>query len=383
MSTKLTAAVRELRAVYQELDALTAGGRQLTKGEEARHSVLLSKAKALRDNPAIAVDDYAKRWFRALTSGVEIESRATIDSLQGGKLTPTYTQGPSGGYTVPTEFHDALVLGLAQVDPLLDPNLVTLMESDSLTLRPHVVPGWDLSDFEAHQVAEATQQTPQVVPTATAKQLNSYTFRAVLNASFEIENDDFQPVLNQFVKAYSVGFGRGIGKALINGNGTSAPQGVLVGATDSGVTTAASAGITADNIEDIFFSVNAIYRESPACAWLLNDATYKKLRKVQDLNKRPIISIVDGRALLMGKPVRICPSISATQGQPGIVFGDLSHYVVRISRAQIIRSVNTPSTAEYGVAQYTGLVRCDAKVVDPTSGSVPAIVYATLGSDPI
>ena len=322
--------------------------------------------------------DNTKRWFRALITDNEAEMRATV--AQAGTQSITYTQGAPGGYLVPNEFHDALIIGMANVDPLLDENVVTLVKSPSATLRPFSVPGWDLSSFASTKVGESSQQSPQTVPTAVNKIFGGYTYRAQLVASFELEQDDFQPVIDQFAKAFSIGHARGIGVDLVAGNGTSAPQGVLTGATDSTITTAAGGVISSDDIENIFFSLDRVYRQSPKCAWVMNDSTYRMVRKAKDSNNRPLISVVDGNEILMGKRLLVSPSMPAYNPSigscKGIVFGDLSYYVVRVSAPVMRRTVETPAAdVTKGEAMYVSLLRADAKVVDPASN---AVLFATL-----
>jgi HK97 family phage major capsid protein len=319
----------------------------------------------------------AQRWFRALVSDDETELR---NVAQAGTQSIIYTQGASGGYLVPNEFHDSLIIGMAQVDPLLDDSAVTLVKSPSATLRPYSVPAWDLSGFTSTKVSESSQQSPQVVPTAVNKILNGYTYRSQLVASFELEQDDYQPVIDQFGKAFSIGHARGIGVDLINGNGTSAPQGVLTGATDSGITTAAGGVISADDIESIFFSLDRIYRQSPKCGWVMSDSTYRMARKAKDSNNRPLISVVDGQEILMGKRVLVSPSMPSYNPSigscKGIVIGDLSYFVVRVSAPVMRRTVETPAAdISKAEAMYVSLIRADSKVIDPASN---AILFATL-----
>lgn len=322
--------------------------------------------------------DNTKRWFRALITDNQAELRSTV--AQAGQQSITYTQGAPGGYLVPNEFHDTLILGMAQVDPLLDESVVTLVKSPSATLRPYSVPGWDLSTFTSVKVGESSQQSPQTVPTAVSKILNGFTYRAQLVASIELEQDDAQPVIDQFGKAFSIGHARGIGVDLVNGDGSTGPQGVLTGASDSGITTAAGGVISADDIENIFFALNSVYRNSPKCAWVMSDSTYRMVRKAKDSSNRPLISVVDGQEILMGKRLLVSPSMPTYNPSigscKGIVFGDLSYYVVRVSAPTMRRTVETPAAdVTKGEAMYISLMRADAKVVDPASN---AVLYATL-----
>jgi HK97 family phage major capsid protein len=369
----------ELLAVLEEARAIS-NQPELTKRDEARINVLLAKASALKT--AAVAPDKTLRWFKALAKGDSAalaEYRTNTDMLAGTQSI-TYTAGSQGGYLVPNEFYDDLVLAMAQYDPLLDSDVVSLIESKTFALRPYQIPGWDMTTFTATKVAEGAQQGPGAPPNSTQAQLKSWTYRASLDASIEFEEDDFQNFLNQFERALSIGFARGIGVDLAVGNGTSAPQGILTGAVNSGVTTANAGKLVLDDFTDIFFALNRIHRASPKCGWVIADETYQLVRQATDGNGRPLISIKKDKEVILGKPVYVSPSIPYAAGSTGIVFGDLSQYFVRLSGLSLVRATQLPGQIEYGKALFTGRMRADAKVVDPSAGSVPPIVYATLHS---
>ena len=364
----------ELREVVNEAEALT---RQttITKRDEQRLNFLLAKMSSLRSG-ALAPENMSKRFFSDLFRGA-METRTT-PAFAAGSQSLTYSQGPEGGYLVPQEFHNEIVVGMAQFDPLLDENVVTVVPSKDGSLRPYTVPGIDLSTFTAVKVGETSQQNEQTEPEVTGTALGSYTYRASFGASIELEEDMFEPTQALMQEAFSIGLARGIGADLINGDGSTGPQGVLTGADNSGVTTAGAGAITATDIEDIYFSLDRFYRSQPKCAWVMSDATYGMVRKAKDSNNRPLINVVGDMEYLMGKPVHVSPSMPESAGDKGIVFGDLSRYVVRVSRLAVERNLQTPGYIEKGRALYIGRMRADAKLVDPTGGTVPPIVYATL-----
>lgn len=363
-------AMLELRAAINEAEELSKKP-EVTKRDETRINFLMAKMAALRAGH-VASDNSTERWFRSF---VKNELRA---SMQEGTQTPVYTQGPEGGYVVPNEFHDEVILGMAQFDPLLNRDVVTLIESGDGSLRPYTIPGWDLSSFAAVKVAEGVQQSPQTPPSVSGKMLNGYKYMASVPVSFELEEDAFEPMKARISEAFSIGMARGIGVDLITGNGTSAPQGITVGASDSGVVSANVGKLVGDDIENIYFSVDRFYRSSPKCAWAMNDATYQKVRKMVDDNHRPLINIVNDQEVLLGKPIQISPSMDSSGH--AIIFGDLSHFMVRVSRLSIKRSTQAPGYIDKGQALYTGIMRADAVVFDPTSGSKPPIVFAGLHS---
>jgi HK97 family phage major capsid protein len=375
MSKYLTPAHRETLAVLVEADEISKRA-DITKQGEARLSFLLAKLKTLMSGVGGVTSNECDRYFRHLFRGQDHEIRA---SMEAGTQTLAYTQGTEGGYTVPQEFHDSVVAGMAQFDPLLNADIVTLIPSGDASLKPYNVPGWDLSTFAAVKEAEIVQQTAQTPPTVTGTLLNGYKYKASLSVSIELEEDSFKDMQTLMAYAYGIGFARGIGVDLVLGNGTTAPQGVLTGAANSGYTTANSGKIVNTDVTSIFFSVNAFYRNSPKCAWLMNDTIYEQFRNATDNQGRPLLTFEVDKMICMGKPVYICPSLLGASHN-GIVFGDLSHMFVRTSKLTIQPKRQLPGYVENGLCLYTGYMRSDAKVIDPTNGGTPPIIYAAVHS---
>jgi HK97 family phage major capsid protein len=93
-----------------------------------------------------------------------------------------------------------------------------------------------------------------------------------------------------------------------------------------------------------------------------------------------LLDIVGDEERILGKRVLISPSIPSAAGSMGIVFGDLSRLVVRLSHLLVRRATETSSGIEYLKADYVATMRADSAVMDPTAGATPPIVYATLHS---
>jgi HK97 family phage major capsid protein len=380
-------AYRELFAVLGEAVAISEKP-EISKRDEARISVLLAKAAALKAAGANAPDDYCQRWFRAFLTGQPLpapdgkfgEAERRAGDMKAGQQSITYTQGPQGGYLVPNEFANEVMLGMAQFDPLLDDNVVTLNRSKTFALRPWQYPGWDMTTYAATKVNESALQNAGTPPATSQAQLKSWTYRATLDATMEFEEDDFAPFMGQLSAAYGIAFARGIGADLITGNGSTAPQGVLTGAANSGYTTANSGKLVLTDFTKIYFSVNRIHRVAKKCGWIMSDQTYQMVREATDNNGRPLINIRKDKEEILGKPLYVSPSLedSSSLGVNYIVFGDLSHYVVRLSGLSLVRVLQSQNAIEFGKALYTGRMRADAKVFDPSNGSVPPIVYATV-----
>jgi HK97 family phage major capsid protein len=314
-----------------------------------------------------------RSWFEAFMSGDE--KRA--NNLLAGEQAITYTEGQPGGYIVPQEFFEQVVLGLAQVDPLLDENVVSLIRGKG-NLRPIAIPGWNLSTFEAVLISEANQQTPQTVPPATSVQLGGWKYGAALAASFELEEDMFDVLLNQMREAYSIAFARAIGVALTTGSGDNSPAGILTccEADYDPVYSTSATILELDDFTKLYFAVNRYARKSPKCAWLMADSTYQLARQAVDSEGRPLINIVDDEERILGKPVLISPSMPAWETSPSsvgagaIVFGDFSKFFVRCSDMQLRRTLQSGAdggygNVEYGQATYRAWMRADSTLQDP------------------
>jgi HK97 family phage major capsid protein len=378
MSKYLTPSQQEIRLLLNEADEISKRS-DVSKRDESRLSFLFAKAKALQSGHVEAAGEETRQFFNDLFKNKETRQ------MQAGTQSITYSQTQLGGTLVPNEFYDKLVVGMAQFDPLLNADIVTLIPSGDGALRPFTIPGWDLTTFEAEIVAEGSQQTVQTPPAVASKILNGYKFMATLPVSIELEEDAFDAMASLMQTAYSIGFGRGVGKRLITGNGTTAPQGVLAGAGASVYTTANTGILVLNDFEAVYFKVDRAHRASPKCAWLMNDAAYQMARKATDTVGNPLLKLIGDTETIMGKPVHVAPSLPlynpslGTQADGSFcVFGDFAKYFVRTSKMTLTRKWQLPGYVEFGLALYTGIMRVDAKVFDPSNGTVPPIVCASL-----
>jgi HK97 family phage major capsid protein len=410
MSKQLTPAVLELADAINEARTLTAQA-SLSKRDESRVNVLLAQIKALREGAVEAktkpeVTELELRWLKALHRGGDFEALRVLNpgaseeqlrnmaagiakgavetrEAEAGSQTITYTQQLLGGTLVPNEFAEDVILGEAQYDPLLDSDYVRMVRTQGA--RPFTMPGWDLSTFAASRISEGARQTGYNIPTVAGKKLGGYTYRASLAASYELEEDAFEPLLLLMKEAFSIGFARGVGVDLVNGTGTNQPQGVVTGATATSFTLnfGDSAGVTTtlnDAFQQTYFAVNRIYRAKRTCCWLMNDSVYQWCRTLTDKQGRPLINIQKDREEIMGKPVLICPSLpgafhGASPAVGGkILFGDLSKFIVRQSQMTVARITEAPGYVENGLYLYTTHVRVDSVVHDPTNGTNPPLV---------
>jgi HK97 family phage major capsid protein len=298
-----------------------------------------------------------------------------------GQQSISYTQGIPGGFTVPMEYDPTLRTAMAQVDPLLDDTVTDFQMTDGTTLQPSTVSGFDLSTISGQIVTEATRQNPQVIPTVKGGTLRSdIIFKASFAASMEGEQD-IPNFSTKIVRSSAVALARKIGASVLNGKGGIDMTGIISSLGSPTVNNQSAGKATSTDINSIYFAVNRWYRAQDKCAWLMSDQAYKYVRNATDNQGRPLIDMEGDSEMLLGKPLYVCPSLASTTffsiGVGPVLFGDLSHIVIRASRPGIQRSIQlSQADITSGEALYIGRARADATLFDPSSGSTPPIVMA-------
>jgi HK97 family phage major capsid protein len=324
--------------------------------------------------------EYRQRFDRYVAGRIE---DSEMRDFLAGTQSITYTQGAAGGYTVPLVYDETLRFAMAQVDPVLDEKVTSFSMTPGPTLQAEQISGFDLSSITAQIIGESSVQNPQVIPSVLGATLrNNVIFKATFAASWEAEQDipDFG---TKIVRASGVALARRIGQSVLAGRGGADISGVVQALGGATVSNATAGKIVNTDITKIFFSVDRFYRAAPKCGFLMNDSVYKLVRNATDAQGRPLVSISDGGEVLMGRPVYVSPSMATLYSSIGLqgalLFGDLSSIVIRASRPQIERSIESAQAdITRGEAAWIARARCDAAYFDPSSGTNPPLVLAAI-----
>lgn len=250
-----------------------------------------------------ASDEYEKEFINYL------KTRRASNALQEDT-------NSEGGYLVPVEFERTLFKARDKVDPIF-----ALAGKINLGSNVKNVP-YVASEGAAALVAEegtygdTDDSFGQVV-------FHAYKFGRICKVSDELIADSAFDILGHLAES----FGRAIGKAeagyFWTGTGSSQPQGVLT-AAGSGVTAAATNAITADEIIDLFFSLDEQYREN--ASFVMNNATLAVVRKLKTSGSGEYIWAqgFNGQpSTLLGRPVYTSSNIpTIAAGKKVIAFGD-------------------------------------------------------------
>jgi HK97 family phage major capsid protein len=417
MSTLTNAAIREIHQLQIEADNILRAT-DVSRAEQKRADVIISRISSIRatgfsteelnrtlateqarelgaPTPRFETRTAEQRLYKKFLQGVsdeilEREFRDAAPAFIAGSATLGYSQGPNAGFVVPMQYLKEVVEGQKLVSPLLNPDVVTVVQETAYSHRPLQIPSWDLSGIAAVKLGETTGQTPSSIPSLQQPLLNTFRYNVSFNMSVEFEEDaasGYGPdPIDALSRANGVALARGINTDLISGDGVTGPQGIL-NATDSGVVTAGSNVVAHDDLSNVFYSVDRVYRNSPKCAWLVTDAVEKQIRNMKDTAGRPLFPTSDGVLNVFGKPLYSTPDLPLYNASLGTqaagsfcVFGDLSKYVVHASAVFQRRFTQTPGLVEAGLIRLHSQQLIDAVVVNPSPSASPAIVTARLKS---
>lgn len=328
-------------------------------------------------------------WQRFCKNG-KIESR----DMTVGNGQPAFLTGNLGSF-VPLKFFQDVKAAQKNTDALFNPDVVTYVET---TYGNPIQFGY-YGDTEnvAQLVSEGNLANEQDLGSIGGVMIGAYTFRTpTFHASIEALQDVEMAggVVELFKKFTADRLARGVGPYLITGQGPTVKQPTgLLNAIESvnapsvvaqgsggndGINSGANSVGSAD-IANLYYALDEAYRDSPKCAWLMSSGTLGKLAAIVTKEGLPIVNWQGPEAWILGKPVRISPSMPsvAAQNVP-ILFGDMSYFCVRcsvdpITRVQLYRE--SPGLIERGKIGLRAYVRYDSALLYSDTGSPAPIVY--------
>jgi HK97 family phage major capsid protein len=280
------------------------------------------------------------------------------------KRAQSVTTDSAGGYLVAQEFSDRLYSMLKAVDPLFDPEVITLVETT--TGGPFAIPLLNDTTTAATIIAENTTSTIADLVFDRILLGKAPTWRTPLvKVSFELAQDSAFDIQELLADAFAVQLQRGIGPSLVSM--------ILSGAT-VGVS-AAPTSITADNILDLYASVDPVYIASPKAGWLMTHATLVAIRKLAGTGGDRVLALPsddEGHPQILNLPVFISPSMPAIgTTNKSVLLGDLGSLIVRrVANSVRVRRLSERYADElaYGFLAY---MRVNAGVAKAAGADAP------------
>ena len=324
-------------------------------------------------------DPYAEAFRSYLLTG--IASQALEDRFKAYRAMDSgagaYPGSPSGYFT-PVDFEARAWAMLKQFDELFDETVITRVESKHG--GPWASPNLDDTSAASIVVPEGNQTTELDSTPVNALILGpASTWRSgQVKTSIEYLQDSGIPFDALLADCFGVRFARGIGASNVSVLMAAATRGAVASGSESNTGNDSQTGansIGSDDLTALIGSVDPAYLANPKCAWVMNFTTLVSLLGLRNMQGSLVLDIpyIDGSFWLLGKPIRICPSMdSVGANKKPIAFGDLSRFILRIVKDSLAVKAFPERYAEYGITAWEGYLRCNAGVqLTPASSQVP------------
>ncbi len=214
-----------------------------------------------------------------------------------------------------------------------------------------------LKTAELGTIANTTQTTNKA--TFGAMELTS----GIYETSLTLVRDAAYNMLGDMQDAIGESFGRGANTYLTTSTAGDEPQGI------EPALTAVTPGVLSYGLMlSLFHSVNAAYRRSPKCAWMMSDASLLNIKTLLlDADGRPLWKVEPNAVggfdyVIEGKRVVINDDMTTNT----IAFGDFNRYEIRLVGGIAIRTLYELFALKNAVGMI-GHTAIDGRIVDASA----------------
>ena len=317
-------------AISNEVDELRSAAARIERAEELKKE-MAAKAEELRDlapDAKVEARDAFNAYLRKGMNGINAGEARALAELRGTDTQVTTNDG-LGGFLVPenwSDFVSATELFKSDIEQVA--TVIRTANGQHFNL-----PANDDTAVVAAILGEGTAETVSDM-TFTNVKFEPYTYSSkIVKVSNQLISDNAFD-LGSFVGGQLANrLKRGINAHLTTGTGSSQPQGIVAGST-AGKTAASATAVTVSEVMDLFYSVDASYRNAPGAGFMMNSATAKAVRVLGFGSSNDFPAYVPGMSvgepdMLFGKPVYINEDMDGiATGNKSIIFGDLKQYYV-------------------------------------------------------
>lgn len=346
----------KIEAVIEEQRVKT---RPTMGGDEARGS----------DEPA--KPEYRDAFIELARAGfdpqeISAEARSVLRAGAVAKVegrSQTVGAATAGGYTVPTDLATTIDKTMKMWGPMYDEAICTVLNTSSG--NPLDFPTVDDTAVAVAQHTEGGTMTDDggVDATFGKMTLNAFAYDTEwVQISMELLQDSAVNIESYLGELLGERLARRVNTELTTGDGTGDPNGIVT-ASAAGKTAASATAFTADEVIDLFHSVDPAYRQSPKARFMFSDGVLSAIRKLKDGQGNYLWQMGDVRVgspgTLLGQPFSINQAMSSTftASNKLILFGDLSKYYVRKVGAPVVgvrREFYWPNVGLAGVVRLDG-----------------------------
>lgn len=354
--------------ISNEVDELRSAAARIERAEELKKE-MAAKAEEVRDNAPVAkveVRDAFNAYLRKGMNGINAAEARALAELRGTDTQITTTDG-LGGFLVPenwSDFVSATELFKSDIE-----QVATILRTSN---GQHFnLPANNDTSVVAAILGEGTAESVSDM-TFTNVKFEPYTYSSkIVKVSNQLMSDNAFDLASFVGSQLANRLKRGINAHLTTGDASSKPQGIVTGSA-LGKTAASATAVTISEVMDLFYSVDASYRNAPGAGWMMNSATAKAIRVLGFGSSNDFPAYVPGMEvgaadMLFGKPVYINEDMDGiATGNKSIIFGDLKQYYVHEAGGVQLLRLNE----RFADALSTGFIayrRVDGNVLQSTA----------------
>lgn len=356
----------EIKALGREIGRLErqeALERELNAPTSKPLTAIPNNAVKIDGKTGIASDAYDNAFWdynRNLASGSSYEVR---NALKVGV-------DSEGGYICPDPFENQLITGLTTRNIVR--SIAHVITTSSGQHKIPVVAARGTASW-----IEEEGPIPEGDDVFGQQYIGAHKVGTLIKVSEELLNDSAFDLEGYFVEEFARRIGNKEEEAFLSGDGAGKPTGLLNDA-EVGVTAASATAITADELIDLFYSLDAPYRAN--AVWLVNDSTMRAIRKLKDQNGQYLWqkALHEGEhETLLGKPIYHSPFAPTLEaGAKAVAFGDFSYYWIGDRQGITFRRLNE-RYADTGQVGFLCTKRLDGKLILPEAIKVLQMKGAT------
>lgn len=355
--------IEALNAVDDRISKIHALNEKLAE-DAGKRGIIESAERIGKDKADPHMQAYAK-WLKGGDNALNADDWAIV------RNTMSTTTGNEGGFTVPSLISSNIVDALKAYGGMRAVCDV-IPTADG---KPMSYPTSDGTAEEGELIGENQTATDLDVGFGTVP-WNVFKFSSkVVTVPIELLQDSVIDVEAFISNRIVTRLGRITNKLFTTGVGTTQPNGLI---TAAAVGVAAANGtsqvtaITYDSLIDLQHSVDSAYRDQGGCAFMMNDNSVRNVRKIKDLEGRPIFvpgyeASVPGGApdRLLGDPLRVNPHMANMAASArSIAYGDFRGYKIRDAMAVTMFRFTDSAYAKKGQVGFLAWMRSGGNLAD-------------------
>lgn len=335
--------------------------------------------KQLESNKFNDVESFAKAQNQAFAKYILKGERGLNESelkLLGSKYNvetkatnPQTTSDAVGGYAIPQAFQAEIMKTMTEISDIRN-HCRILTTSTGATLD---WPGVDDTAQSGSIHTEATANAVLTVPFDN-RTLGSYTYTSdIVKLSIELLQDSAIPLESLMGELLGDRLGRATNLAYTTGNGSTAPQGVTVGATEASLLPSGSGTVNVATFINAKHSVDPYHRKSMGFKFMFNDDVLRraKLLTIASGDDRPLWQAsrregapdtIDGTPYIINQDM---PDFG-TNANKWLVVGDFKKFIIRDVQGINLFRFNELYMDGLAIG-FQAWLRTDSKLIDTTA----------------